>query len=204
MSENKEKTMTVREFVNKYNSLQSDATKEALINSVIKRHYAPILEKKAVLETAFERSIQEKDGIKYVDSVLSQIGLFCSILTLYTTLDYKHNKDDGDNGSIFEDYDLLMENGVYPIIMYKIGEQDIKELLKVYSSVEGTFVNQQTFEAYLAKQVTRFGELFGALAGSGLESLSKVLEDEEKMEQAIGKLPKLDNIESILKLLSNK
>jgi hypothetical protein len=78
-----------------------------------------------------------------------------------------------------------METGIYPIIMYKIGEKDIKELMSVCSSIEETFMNQQTFEAYLAKQVTRFGELFGRVSNSGLEAIAKVLEDEDKTKSLV-------------------
>jgi hypothetical protein len=102
-----------------------------------------------------------------------QVGLMSVVLSLYTNLDC--------DGNMFENYDLLMEDGIYPIIMYKIGEKDIKELMNIYASVEETFVNQHTFEAYLASQITRFGELIGRVGGSGMEALSKVLEDEEKM-----------------------
>lgn len=183
------KKITVKEFVKKYNALSNDKLKESQIDSVIKRNYAPILEKRAVLEAAFEKSIQEKDGIKYVDSVLAQIGLFCAVLTLYTTLDYKHTEEDTDN--VFTDYDLLMESGIYPVVMYKVGERDIKELMNIYSSIEETFMNQQTFEAYLAKQVTRFGELFGRVGSAGMEAIAKVLNDDEKMNALTGKLTEM-------------
>ena len=84
-----------------------------------------------------------------------------------------------------------METGIYPIIMYKIGEKDIKELMNIYSSIEETFVNQQTFESYIAKQVTRFGELIGRIGGSSMEALAKVLDDEEIMNMVTDKLKKL-------------
>jgi hypothetical protein len=183
--ENKEK-MTVREFAEKYTKLQSDKTRENLIDSIIVRHYAPILKKRSALELIFEKCVQEKDGIKYIDSFLVQIGLMQAVLVLYTNLETKHKENEED--TIFTDYDLLMETGIYPIIMYKIGEKDIKELMNIYSSIEETFMNQQTFEAYLAKQVTRFGELFGRVSGSGLEAVAKVLEDEEKMKPLIDML----------------
>ena len=172
-------TMTVREFVEKYNKLVNDTIKENLINSIIKRHYAPILEKRAALEITFNKCIQEKDGIKYIDSFLVQIGLMQVVLSLYTNLNTVHRENEED--TVYTDYDLLMETGIYPIIMYKIGEKDIKELMNIYSSIEETFVNQQTFESYLAKQVTRFGKLIGRVGNSGIEALSKVLEDEETM-----------------------
>jgi hypothetical protein len=175
-----ENKMTIREFIEKYNKLQSDKTKENLIDSIIVRHYAPIAEKKAALDLILKKCIQEKDGIEYIDSFLMQVGLMSVVLSLYTNLDC--------DGNMFENYDLLMEDGIYPIIMYKIGERDIKELMNVYSSVEETFVNQQTFEAYLAKQVTRFGELFGRVSGAGLEAVAKILEDDEKMNMLTGKL----------------
>jgi hypothetical protein len=102
-----------------------------------------------------------------------QVGIMSVVLSLYTNLDC--------NGNMFDNYDLLMETGIYPIIIHKIGEKDIKELMNIWSSVEETFMNQQSLEAFLAKQVTRFGELLGRVSGSGMEALAKVFEDEEKM-----------------------
>lgn len=184
----KNKIITVREFVNKYNSLQNDKLKENLIDSIIKRRYAPILEKRAALEIAFKKCLYEKDGIEYIDSFLVQVGLMQVVLSLYTNLNTKHEKDDED--TVFTDYDLLMENEIYPIIMYKIGERDIKELMNIYASIEETFMNQQNFETYFAKQITRFGEL----TSSTLSPLLKVLIDniknidEKKLEEIINKL----------------
>lgn len=195
-TETAEQKIAVKDFVKKYNALTNDTLKEKQIDSIIKRHYVPVVEKRAAAEVIIEKSTQEKDGIEYIDSFLSKVGLMSAIISLYTNLDC--------NGNIFENYDLLMEDGIYPIIMYKIGEKDIKEFMSILASVEETFISQKSFEAFVAKQVTRFGALFGQLAGSGLESLSTVLGDEEKMKQAVGKLPKLDNIEGLLKLLNNK
>lgn len=191
IEEVKENKIPIKDFVKKYNALANDKLKEDQINKVIKRHYVPVVEKRAASDVILEKSIHEKDGIEYIDSFLSQIGLTSAILSLYTNLDC--------NGNIFDNYDLLMETGIYPVILYKIGEKDIKELMRIYSSVEETFINQQSFEGFLAKQVTRFGGLFGMIAGSGMESLSKVLSDEEKMKNIIENLPKLNNIEDIIK-----
>ena len=165
--------ISIQDFTKKYNALTNDKLKENQINSIIKRHYAPITEKKAALDLILKKCIQEKDGVEYIDSFLMQVGLMSVVLSLYTNLDC--------DGNMFDHYDLLMETGIYPIIMYKIGEKDIKELMNICSSVEETFMNQQSFEAFLAKQVTRFGELLGRVGGSGMEALAKVLEDEEKM-----------------------
>lgn len=189
--DNTNKKIKIKDFVKKYNALTNDKLKENLINSIIKRHYVPVVEKRAASDVVLEKSIHEKDGVQYIDSFLSQIGLTSAILSLYTNLDC--------NGNIFDNYDLLIKTGIYPVILYKIGENDIKEFMRIYSSVEETFVNQQSFEGFLAKQVTRFGELFGALAGTGMESLAKVLSDEEKMKSMIENLPKFNNIEDIIK-----
>ena len=170
----------VKDFVKKYNALTNDKLKENQINSIIKRHYSPITEKKAALDLILKKCIKEKDGIEYIDSFLMQVGLMSVVLSLYTNLDC--------NGNMFENYDLLMETGIYPIIMYNIGEKDIKELMSVCSSVEETFINQQSFEAFLAKQVTRFGELFGRVSSSGMEALANTLGNEEKMKSLINVL----------------
>lgn len=186
--------IAVKDFVKKYNALTSDKLKESQIDNIIKYHYAPILRKKAAADLIVKNSIQEKDGIEYIDSFLSQVGLMSAIVSLYTNLDC--------SGNVFDNYDLLMETGIYPIILYKVGEKDIKEFMSIFASVEETFVRQQSFESYIAKQITRFGELFGGIAGSGLESLSTVLNNEEKMKDLIGKLPKIDNVENLLKMFN--
>lgn len=171
--ENKKDKIAIKDFVHKYNALTNDKLKENQIDSIIKRHYAPITEKKAALDLILEKCIKEKDGVEYIDSFLMQVGLMSVVLSLYTNLDC--------DGNMFDYYDLLMETGIYPVIMYKIGEKDIKELMGICSSVEETFMNQQSFEAFLAKQITRFGELLGRVGSSGMEALAKVLENEEKM-----------------------
>lgn len=175
---NKEKRMTVKEFVDKYNELQNDQLKEKQIESIIKRNYAPITEKKAALDLMFNKCIKEKDGVEYVDSFLMQIGLMSVILALYTNIDC-------DNSNAFDNYDLLVKNEIYPMIICKIGEKEIKELKNIYSYIEETFLNQQTFEAFFAKQITRFGELFGHISNSGLNALTKVLNNEEKINKII-------------------
>lgn len=180
MSENINKKIAIKDFVKKYNALTNDKLKENQINSIIKRHYSPIAEKKAALDIVLKKCIQEKDGIEYIDSFLMQVGLMSVVLSLYTNLDC--------NGNMFENYDLLMETGIYPVIMYNIGEKDIKELMSVCSSVEETFMNQQSFEAFLANQVTRFGELFGRVSSSGMEALANTLGNEEKMKSLINVL----------------
>ena len=43
---------------------------------------------------------------------------------------------DCDNTNVFDNYDLLMENGIYPKIIYKIGEIEIAELKNIYTCVE--------------------------------------------------------------------
>ena len=183
MNKNNKKKLTVKEFCDKYNSLTNDKLKENLIDSVITRHYAPVIEKKVALEMNFKKSIIEKDGIKYIDSFIGQIGIMFAVLALYTNLDCEHTEANGmTDSNNFDDYDWLMETGIYPVLIYKIGEKDIKELMNIYSSIEETFMNQQTFEAYLASQVTRFGELIGRVSGSGIEALSKVLDDNNKMD----------------------
>ena len=192
--ENKKDKIAIKDFVHKYNALTNDKLKENQIDSIIKRHYVPVVEKRAAAEVVLEKSIHEKDGIEYIDSFLSQVGLMSAIISLYTKLDC--------NGNVFENYDLLMESGIYPLIMYKIGEKDIKEFMNIFASVEETFMHQQSFEGFLAKQFTRFGELFGALAGTGMESLAVILSDEEKMKNVIGNLPKIDDIKSILNVLN--
>lgn len=184
-----EKKMTVKEFVDKYNKYNNQDLKLKFLDSIITRKYAPVLEKRVVLSNIFSKCILEKDGVEYVDRFLTQFNLMFAVLTLYTNLNCIHSEEDGtDDMNNFDDYDLLMENEIYPIILYQIGEREIKELMNIYSSIEETFLNQQSTEAYIAKQVTRFGTLLGELSGSGLKQLAEILNDNDKMDEVTDKL----------------
>lgn len=196
-----EKKMTVKEFVDKYNAYKNEDLKVKLINSIITRKYAPVLEKRVVLNNIFEKCILEKDGIEYVDNFLTQFNLMFAILTLYTNLNCLHSAEDGidDGMNNFDDYDLLMENDIYPVILYQIGEKEIKELMNIYSSIQETFMNQQTTEAYIAKQLTRFGTLLGTFADVGMKQLSEVLNNDEKMDEVTDKIKdKITDLKNII------
>lgn len=176
--------MTVKELVNKYNKLSNDENKLNLVKSVVVRTYAPILEKKVILDIQMEKTIIEEDGIKYIDDFLVNINMMFAILSLYTNLEIK-SLDGKDVDNTFEVYDLLTESRIFDLILSIIGEREITELMNVKTNIESAFYNKQTVEAYIAKQITRFSEISGIMIDSGYRQLANVLEDEEKMKNIL-------------------
>lgn len=176
--ENMNKKYTIKEFVEKFEKLSSDQLKENMIKSIISREYAPVLEKKVVLDAMFEKSLMEKDGIKYVDKFLLNINMTFAILCLYTTFQF-----DKDGGVLFDDYDLLVKHNIFDIILMKIGKREISELTNIVNNIEETFDNMHTFEAYIAGQITRFSTMAGIVTKSGYEQLNKTLNDDKTMSK---------------------
>ena len=190
--------MTVKEFVEKYNTFNNEESKQDLVKKAITRTYAPVMEKIVVLQNQFNKCILEENGIKYFDKFLGQINLVFAVMLLYTNIDCTHTEENNNTDTNnFDDYDLLIESGAYASILYYIGKQDIDELLHVYSSIEETFYNKQTTEAYIAKQLDRFATVFGIMTNNGLQKFTEIMKDDQKMNGMINKIiPIINNIKS--------
>lgn len=180
------KLVNIQKLVKDYKQLQDINLRQKLVQGVITRNYSPILEKKIILQNLFDKAIIEEDGIQYVDSFLLHINKTQGILALYTNLDIKKDKDSKTNS--FDDYDELIESGVFEMILGCIGTKEINEFNMVLNHIQDTFYNKQTTEAYIAKQITRFGNLIGFGLGSGLEQLNDVLKDKDKMNVVISEI----------------
>lgn len=180
------KLVNIQKFVKDYVQLQDINLKQKMAEGIITRTYSPILEKKVVLQNLFDKAIFEEDGIQYVDSFLLHVNKTHGILALYTNLDIKKNETSETNG--FDDYDDLIESGAFEMILGCIGTKEITEFNMVLNKIQDTFYNQQTTERFIAKQVTRFGNLVGFGLGSGLEQLNDILKDNNKMKTIVSEL----------------
>ena len=180
------KLVNIQKFVKDYVQLQDISLKQKMVEGIITRNYSPILEKKVVLQNLFDKAIFEEDGIQYVDSFLLHVNKTHGILALYTNLDIKKNEKSETNG--FDDYDDLIESGAFDMILGLIGTREINEFNIVLKHIEETFYNKQTTENFIAKQVTRFGNLISFGLGSGLEQLSEILKDKDMMKNVVSEL----------------
>ena len=82
--------INVKDFVDKYNNTESEMVKDGMVKTIIYRTYAPILEKKVVLEGMFSQALTTDEyGVMYVDEFLNKSNVDISIVLLYTSLDFK-------------------------------------------------------------------------------------------------------------------
>lgn len=172
--------MTVKEFVEKYNTLQNSVLKNKLIKATISHKYVPVLKKRLVLENMLQKSIiEDKNGTRYIDMFVNKINFVCVILALYTNLDLT-KKDEND---VYNNYDLLVSSGLLDIIMEEINQDEINRLLSINEQIMNTFYNKEkTTEAYVNKAITQFTTILGSMCNSGLEQFSQVIDDETKMK----------------------
>lgn len=166
--------MKISEFVEKYNKLSSTEARKRLNDSIIKRTYAPVYEKKLVLQLMLDKSIVTTDnGVKYIDMFTSKLNFYAAIISLYTNLEYEQNeKGITDSGA---SYDLIKQYDIIDIVCEAIGENELKELISINDLLIDTFHNQNNnIEAFLADQIKRLSVLLGGVAGAAIEKLGTI------------------------------
>lgn len=182
-----EKKITVKEFVDKYNSLETEE-QEDYFNTIIYRKYAPVLEKKVVLQTLLNKSIIKNEyDVDYLDLFLSRINTTIAILLLYTNLDIKKNDQSEENA--FDDYDLLKENGLFDKICECIGEAEMTELGTVNGLIIDTYLTQKHDPKYfISSNIARVSKIITHAVKSGLEQVANVLKDNEKLDKVSNRI----------------
>lgn len=182
-----EKKITVKEFVDKYNSLETEE-QEIYFNSIIYRKYAPVLEKKVVLQTLLNKSIIKNEyDVDYLDLFLSRINTTIAILLLYTNLDIKKNDQSEENA--FDDYDLLKENGLFDKICECIGETEMTELGTINGLIIDTYLTQKHDPKYfISSNIARVSKIITPAVKSGLEQIANVLKDNENMDKVSNRI----------------
>lgn len=182
-----EKKITVKEFVDKYNSLETEE-QEDYFNTIIYRKYAPVLEKKVVLQTLLNKSIIKNEyDVDYLDLFLSRINTTIAILLLYTNLDIKKNDQSEENA--FDDYDLLKENGLFDKICECIGETEMTELGTINGLIIDTYLTQKHDPKYfISSNIARVSKIIAPAIKSGLEQVANVLKDNEKLDKVSNRI----------------
>ena len=182
-----EKKITVKEFVDKYNSLEKEE-QEDYFNTIIYRKYAPVLEKKVVLQTLLNKSIIKNEyDVDYLDLFLSRINTAIAILLLYTNLDIKKNDQSEENA--FDDYDLLKENGLFDKICECIGEAEMTELGTVNGLIIDTYLTQKHDPKYfISSNIARVSKIITPAVKSGLEQIANVLKDNENIDKVSNRI----------------
>lgn len=182
----KANNISVTQFMKEYNKFTSKAAKENYVKSHITSTYAPIMNKKYLLQVVLDKSVVEQDnGVKYIDMFISKLNLFGIILILYT--DIKLDKDENGVPLISEAYDLMKPTGIIDEIYKNIGEKEINELLSVQKTLMDTFYNQNgSTEAFIANVVDKATRKIGISAGYAIEKLDGLVSDENKINKIMG------------------
>lgn len=187
MSEVKGK-ISVSDFVKGYNQLANQTLKDNYIKKHIKTTYAPLLNKKLILEAMHEKSVVDGD-IKYVDLIVSKLNLVMAVLVLYT--DIEPDKNEEGKPLTWESYDKLKSTGLLESVSMVIGE-DINELMSVQKSVMDSWTIKNTStEAFVTNLVDVASRKLGVVAGASMDKLTEVLNDESKMKKVAGALDKV-------------
>lgn len=183
-----EKKITVKEFVDRYNALLETGGQEDYFESIIRRTYAPVLEKKVVLQTLLNKSIIKNEyDVDYLDLFLSRINTTIAILLLYTNLDIKKNDNSEENA--FDDYDLLKESGLFDKICEHIGEAEMTELGTINGLIIDTYLTQKHDPKYfISSNIARVSKIITPAVKSELEQIANVLKDNEKMDKVSNRI----------------
>ena len=173
------KTVTVKEFCQKYN--EADAEKQCdLLNEIMDVYYIPYemkvtLCKKIVDTTYYDKT--EKDGKEtkklHINSP-SEYMLYClNLVDRYTKLkiDFKNS---------LEEFNLLNQR-VLDLIVNKIPEREVKEFRMILDMIENDVMqNEYEPHAFISKQVERFGSLVGEVLKPFVGELEETFKDLDK------------------------
>ena len=180
---------TIKEFVNKYNSIAIDRLKDDYLkDSLHIKAYLPFLTKVTLADKLAKATTLDNDtGNINVKSDVNYL-LFCRIIIeQYTDLKV-------ETEGFYEEYDLLNEAGLLDKILQMIPEKEIKELKMLCDMKKDDLLfNVGTPKAFINQQVERVSSILGVTLKPVLEKLSEQIKNmsEEDVEKFANKLEKL-------------
>lgn len=187
--------MKIKEFVDEYNKIVIDNLKKKYIKDTIEvKDYINFDEKCKLVERVVKSTTYEFDEngnktnkIKF-NTLARTLLLTLSVIDNYTNLDV-----DFDN--ISSEYDILTYSGIMGIL---VGDNDthgiipygeIVEIQAIMSMmIDDIIQNEMSMQAFIQKEVSRFGELIGFALTPLIEKL------DDKAIEKIGK-----QLESVFK-----
>lgn len=188
-----EKNFTVKEFVDKYNSMATDNLKEKFVKENLKiEEYIPYLRKieeanKIVTATTYSaKKVKDENGnevIKpdniHVNTALRYALTMHSLIELYTNI-----KTDIMN--YMDEFDLLNRYDLISMITMEISEREFTEFNTIVEAAyNDVMVNEYELRAYVGKQMDRLFalvELFADELRPSLETLNKKIEKMDKKD----------------------
>ena len=181
MKRREKEMITIRNFVEKYDSIVVDKLKEQYLKDNLHiKTYIPFLTKVTLADKLAKITTLDKDtGNINVKSDVNYL-LFCRmVIEQYTDLQVETEE-------FFEEYDALMETGVLDIIMQMIPEKEIKELKMICDMKKDDLLfNQSTPKAFINQQIERITNITSVTLKPVLDKLVTELEnmDDSKIEK---------------------
>ena len=175
--------------------MESKEYEKDLSKRIIKK-YSPISEKILVLNNLFNASLK-KDAydVEYVDYTLYDIMLNMARIIIYTDIDIS---DAIKEGTVLDVYDGFKEHDIFNRLDKLVGN-DVLELELAMDNILRTYKeSKMSTEHFVAKNIVKFGTVFGSAVGNGLDKLADAVRDDvamkklvkhvEKMTDSVGKL----------------
>ena len=178
---NTENKTLVSKFVENFKKLKDDANKQALVKKHVTTHYAPILNKKNVLEIILDGCVENGKSGKFINMMKSKVNFIGAILILYTDLQIDKTVENKETGEmlpdIFTAYDSLKESGAFDMLLNEIGD-DLNELISVQDQIFSTWHNEHaSISAYISNLAEKVGMIFSAGLGKELGSITEVFNE---------------------------
>ncbi len=195
--------MTIKETIEKYNAIATESLKNDFIKNNIKFvDYVPFIKKDALADKLVDVSTYVYEDYTKEDGTIGrrktdkirvnstiQYLLFCRIIIEnYTNLEV-------ETEGFFEEYDALKQSGLLDklmvgdeIIAPLIPQSEIAELRAIIDmKSRDAMTNYATPQAYISKQVERFGTLLSVTLKPVLDKIATSIEDmDEKDIEKLG------------------
>ena len=184
MNENVERKIDVKEFCRRFDMAKNDEAKQKMLESIITRKYCPVLEKKVILQTMFDKIIVTgPNGVSHMDYFLSKVNMVTTTLILYTNI--KVSKTDDSETTAFDDYDMLRQRNIMNMIWETIGQDELDELLSINGLIMNNYMEEnKTADAYVKKYVDAAATTLGLFVSEGLQELVSQVKGEESEKNA--------------------
>lgn len=179
---NTERKINVKEFCRRYDMTTSADVKAKMLNSIITRTYCPVLEKKVILQTMFDKTIVTgSNGVSHMDYFLSKVNMTTVTLMIYTNINV--TKDENSETTAFDDYDMLRQRNLMDEIWNIIGQDELDELLSINSLILNNYMEEnKTADAYVKKYVDAFATTLGVFMSEGITEFIDFVKGSEKSD----------------------
>ena len=160
--------MTVKEFVEKYNTFNNEESKMKVVDDIMNNHYVPYEEKevlcKNIVKASHYKTVKNTDGTEYkklhFDGVTDYMLYCLTLVKTYTKIELNLS-DTLNEFNLLNEY-INEEYGLIDLIMSKINKRELTEFGMILDLVKTDVVkNEYETHAYISSQVERFGELTG-------------------------------------------